>query len=250
MDDNVADPASEVVLWQAEEEASSLHHGGGIVFDQDGYLYLGVGDGDDAPAAQRLTTYRGKVLRLNRDGSVPGDNPFHDGAGPNLDGIYARGLRNPYRLSLDAATGTIHVYDVGAGRWEEINELVAGANYGWAVCEGRCARKGMTDPMFAYPHHGGIASIGGGVVYRGDLLPGEYAGNLFYGDFSNAWIRRLVPGADGEVRDLLFAPADRSASPIASVVDFEVGPDGALYYVDFAGGTIRRVGHSADGDTE
>jgi len=247
---NATSLASEVVLWQDTLDSSDIHHGGGLVFGQDGKLYVSTGDGHDVNpgvthASQLLTTYRGKVLRLNPDGTIPLDNPFHDGAGPNLDAIWARGLRNPFRMSVDSQTGVIHVYDVGGGAWEEVNVLQGGANYGWPLCEGPCATSGITGPVFAYPHSGLDAAIGGGVVYRGTAFPPEYYGSLFYGDYVQSWVRRLVFSPNGSVdQDQPFLPSDGSRfGPYGNVVDLEVGPDGFLYYPDIIGGAIHRVAY-------
>ena len=247
---NTTDLATEVVLYQDLADSSDIHHGGGLAIGPDGALYISTGDGHDtqpgaAHASQRLTSYRGKVLRLNRDGSVPLDNPFHDGPGPNLDAIWALGLRNPFRLSFDAVTGTLHAYDVGGGAWEEVNRLVAGANFGWPICEGVCAVDGMTNPSFAYPHAGRDAAIGGGVVYRGTAFPASHHGNLFYGDFVQSWIRRLVFAGDGSLAgDLPFDPPDGSSDgPTGPVVDLDVGLDGAIYYVNIGGGAVHRISY-------
>ncbi len=247
---NTTSLATERVIFEDSTAAPDVHHGGGLVFGTDGRLYIAVGDGQDSSAgtthvSQRLTSYRGKVLRLNPDGSVPADNPFHDGTGPNLDAIWALGLRNPFRMSVDALTGRVHVYDVGQNLWEEIDVLSRGANFGWPICEGTCGTSGFTNPLFAYQHPTRDGAIGGGVVYRGTAFPASHRGNLFYGDYAQSWIRRLVLAADGSVtQDLPFEPPDGSPDgPTGYVVDLDVGPDGALYYVDIGGGAVHRVSY-------
>ncbi len=245
---NTTNLATEVVLWQDDKESSDIHHGGGLLFGADGKLYISTGDGHDTkPGAthdsQNLTNFKGKVLRINRDGTVPTDNPFFDGAGPNYDEIWARGLRNPFRISYDSESGQIHIYDVGGGSFEEINIGVAGANYGWPICEGVCQIAGMTNPLFAYSHQGEDAAIGGGIVYRGNQFPAEYVGNLFYGDFVRGWIRRLTFQSNSVVsQDLPFAPPEGSTESVGSVVDFRLGPDGSLYYVDIES-SIRKISY-------
>ena len=103
-------------------------------------------------AAQDLTDPRGKIHRINRDGTVPTDNPFHDGAGPNWDSIWARGLRNPFRAYYDSPTGRLFVGDVGGNddtSNEEVNLGVRGANFGWPNSEGPCASP-CTSPLYDY----------------------------------------------------------------------------------------------------
>jgi glucose/arabinose dehydrogenase len=104
---------SERVLYQDPQDANAEHHGGAVSFGNDGKLYFTTGEHFDAPAAQSLSSPRGKVHRINPDGTVPTDNPFYDGTGPNVDSIWARGLRNPYRAFYDAPSGRLFVGDVG-----------------------------------------------------------------------------------------------------------------------------------------
>src|SRR5207344_307873 len=127
--------------------------------------------------AQDLTSPRGKILRINRDGTVPTDNPFYDGTGPNRDEIWARGLRNPFRAFYDSLSGRLYVGDVGGNDYstaqEEVNLGVAGANYGWPTCEGSSCggNPQITTPVYSYPHNGRDASITGGFIYRGSKFP-------------------------------------------------------------------------------
>ncbi|RIK45166.1 MAG: hypothetical protein DCC58_07360 [Chloroflexi bacterium] len=259
---DTVDLHSEAVLWQDNVDAAWWHHGGNLAFGPDGKLYISTGFNDDpAPGssngAQRLDSYHGKILRINRDGTVPADNPFVDGSGPNLDAIWARGLRNPFRFSFDPLTGAIYIADVGGGdssSVEEVNLGLAGANYGWLICEGTCATAGMTDPIFSYPRGNRDASIIGGLVYRGAQFPPEYQGSYFYADYAQNWIRRLTFDANGAVSgSLAFEPTDGTLDgPYGDIVDLKVGPEGALYYVDVAldntgqqtgPGSIRRISY-------
>ena len=116
---------TEVVLYQDPQDANTEHHGGAIVFGNDGKLYFTTGDHFQGAPSQDLTSPRGKIHRINPDGTVPTDNPFYDGNGPNVDSIWALGLRNPYRAYYDAPTGRLFVGDVGgndaATAKEEVN---------------------------------------------------------------------------------------------------------------------------------
>ncbi|HEU4724602.1 MAG TPA: PQQ-dependent sugar dehydrogenase, partial [Candidatus Eisenbacteria bacterium] len=140
---------SEFLLWEDPVSANLEHHGGALFFGPGGKLFITVGEQFYAEDAQLLNTYRGKLLRINPDGTIPTDNPFYDGAGPNHDEIWAYGLRNPVRASYDPVSGRIYIGDVGGNdsntAKEEINVGVAGANYGWPLCEGVCGTPGLTD---------------------------------------------------------------------------------------------------------
>lgn len=246
---NSAPAGSERVLWQNDVQAAIYHQGGGLGFGADGYLYISVGDNLDATSAQSLTTHNGKILRIASDGTVPTDNPFYDGAGPNYDAIWALGLRNPFRFSFDQATHRMLIGDVGEGTYEEVDLGARGANYGWPTCEGVCGVPGMTDPIYTYNHNGRDASIIGGVVYRGTQFGPGYDGSYFFGDYAQNWIKRLTFDGSGNVTgSQSFLPADGSSDgPYGDPVSMCEGPDGALYYVDIGpldvpnSGTIRRV---------
>jgi glucose/arabinose dehydrogenase/PKD repeat protein len=230
---------SEVRLWEEPDVAGTEHHGGSLAFGADGKLYITYGD-QFGEQSQRLDTYRGKVLRINKDGSIPTDNPFYDGAGPNKDEIWAYGLRNPFRMSIDRVTGKMYIGDVGGNdpntAIEEVNLGARGANYGWPLCEGPCTGvPGVTAPIFSYPHAGRDAAITGGLVYRGSQFPSEYYGGYFFGDYVQNTIRRLKFDAGGNVSQVInFWPSSgaKDTDAVGDPVKFLEGPDGSIYYVD------------------
>jgi len=236
---NQASPGSEVVIWQDIQPALEEHQGGGVVFGPDGKLYISVGEAFVPDDAQLMTRYRGKLLRLNPDGTIPADNPFHDGNGPNLDAIWALGLRNPFRCTFDSLTGRLLIADVGGNNneiaMEELNLGAAGANYGWPDCEGGCGTPGFTNPIYSYPHNDRDAAIIGGFIYRGNQFPNAYYGNYFFADYAQNWIRRLTFDTNGNVTGVFnFQPVDgRLDADIGDPTCLEQGPDGALYYSDF-----------------
>jgi glucose/arabinose dehydrogenase len=172
---------SELVLYQDPAAANAEHHGGAINFGNDGKLYFTTGEHFDAGAAQLLTNPRGKIHRINTDGTVPTDNPFHDGAGPNVDSIWAYGLRNPFRAYYDAPSGRLFVGDVGGNDYatavEEVNLGARGANYGWPNCESSCPAP-YTNPIYSYAHNGRDAAVTGGFVYHGTQFPALVPGQL------------------------------------------------------------------------
>ena len=233
-------PGSEFVVWQDDQAAAGEHHGGALAFGQDGKLYITTGEHFNPPDSQLLTNYRGKVLRVNSDGTIPLDNPFHDGAGPNKDAIWAYGLRNPFRMSIDPVTGNMYIGDVGGNdhntAFEEINLGVAGANYGWPLGEGAFGVPGTTPPIYSYPHNGRDASITGGFVYRGTQFPStEYVGSYFFADYVQNTIKRLTFDGNGDVTSVVdFWPADGSPDGplVGDPVKLIEGIDGAIYYVD------------------
>jgi glucose/arabinose dehydrogenase len=246
---------SELVLYQDPQDADAEHHGGALNFGNDGKLYFTTGEHFIAENSQLLTNPRGKIHRINPDGTVPSDNPFFDGAGPNVDSIWALGLRNPYRAYYDAPTGRFYVGDVGGNdnstAKEEVNLGVRGANYGWPDSEGPCSAP-CTSPLYSYPHNGRDASVTGGFVYHGSQFPSSYQGSYFFADYTQNWIRRLTFDAGGNVNGVFnFEPADGTVDgPYGDIVYLAEGPDGALYYVDLGysdiGGTfgvskIRRI---------
>jgi uncharacterized repeat protein (TIGR03806 family) len=210
------DPASERIVLKINKE-SAHHHGGRIAFGPDGFLYLGVGDGNSYANdyAQNLRTLLGKIIRIDIRGTTgtalyrsPADNPFAanttlcgvNGFGPqNCPEIYAWGFRNPWGWSFDRQTGELWVGDVGESEIEEVNRVRRGGNYGWRCFEGTrdisagwpsgqacAARTNLLPPVAEYSHTIGHA-VTGGYVYRGTAIPG-LVGRFLFGDFSSGLI--------------------------------------------------------------
>jgi glucose/arabinose dehydrogenase len=228
---------SEVVLYQDPDFANNEHHGGALAFGNDGKLYFTTGEHFQPGLAQDLSSPRGKLHRINPDGSVPTDDPFYDGAGPNWDSIWALGLRNPFRAYYDAPTGRFFIGNVGSNvastAIEELELGARGANYGWPDTEGPCPPP-CTSPIYSYGHNGRDAAIVAGFVYHGSQFPSSYTGSFFFADYAQNWIKRLTLDAAGKVTGVYnFEPIDGSADgPTGDVVYLTEGPDGALYYVD------------------
>ena len=228
---------SELVLYQDPKDANAEHHGGAVNFGNDGKIYFTTGEHFDAPAAQDLHDPRGKIHRINADGTVPTDDPFYDGSGPNWDSIWALGLRNPYRAYYDAPTDRLIIGEVGgndkATSLEEVNVGARGANYGWPNYEASCPAP-CTSPIYSYPHAGRDSAITGGFVYHGNQYPSAYKGSYFFADYTQNWIKRLTFDASGNVNGVFnFEPPDGSSDgPYGDIVYLTEGPDGALYYVD------------------
>lgn len=250
---------SELVLYQDPQDANSEHHGGAIMFDNAGYLFFTTGEHFIPQLSQQLNNPRGKVHRINKDGTVPGDNPFYDGAGPNWDSIWAYGLRNPFRAFYDETSARMYVGDVGGNdastAKEELNVITRGANYGWPNSEGPCSAP-CTSPVYSYAHNGRDACIVAGFIYRGTQFPAPFRGSLFIADYTQNWIRNLTLDAGGAVTGVTnFEPPDGSVDgPYGDIVALTQGPDEALYYMDLGysdeGGTygvskLRRISYAS-----
>src|SRR5687767_1631116 len=122
------------------------HNGGAIHFGPDGRLYVATGENDVEGNAPSLSSRLGKILRINADGSIPADNPFYTRASGDNRAIWAIGLRNPFNFAFDRASARMFINDVGWRTWEEINEGVRAANYGWPATEGPTTRRHIRAP--------------------------------------------------------------------------------------------------------
>ena len=253
------DPSSERVVITINKD-SVHHHGGGIVFGRDGYLYFGTGDGNSASRndAQDSRTLLGKILRIDVRGttgsalySIPADNPFASsttlcnvsGRGPqNCPEVWAWGLRNPWRWSFDRQTGDLWLGDVGERDFEEVNRVVRGGNYGWRCFEGtRDTGRGcgtpvgpMLPPVAQYTHEFG-QSITGGYVYRGTAIPG-LIGQYLFADFVSGRIWNIPGGTAPTV-----TATDGYDSGL-NVSSFAEDHDGELYVVNMRGDLHRITG--------
>ncbi len=187
-----------VLVDFAVYEDAIYHAGGAMRFGHDDTLYVGVGDHLQQETPQDLGSAFGKIHRFLPDGGIPADNPFAGGGGGRLPSIWAYGLRNPYSLEIDAATGELYINDVGESTWEEINIGVAGGDYGWPDSEGAAVGPGEEGPVYAYRHTQGRCAITGGASYpAGGSFPSTYWGKYFFTDFCAGWVQTLArPGGD------------------------------------------------------
>jgi glucose/arabinose dehydrogenase len=235
------DMGSERVILEIAEPYPN-HNGGQLAFGPDGMLYVAVGDGGSAGDphgnGQNLGTLLGSILRIDVSGdgyTVPGDNPFVGRQGARGE-IWAYGLRNPWRFGFDRQTGALWAGDVGQNRWEEVDRVTRGGNYGWNIMEGfscfstaNCNQSGLIAPRAVYGHGDGC-SVTGGFVYRGPSMP-ELNGYYVYGDFctGNIW---GVNTSGGSPPVLLAA----SGAPISSFAEL---PNGELLAITFSNRIMR-----------
>lgn len=205
---NLVDTDSAQIILRADH-ASELHNGGDIAFGPNGYLYWAIGDGAyKRSPAPKLSSHLGGILRLDIDSNIPyaipADNPYL-GVENALPELWAKGLRNPWRISFDQLTGDFYIADVGEYQIEEVNfqpaDSVGGQNYGWNQFEGTWlyyggARAGLTFPVVEYQHDNGSCSITGGYVYRGSILP-ALAGKYVFSDYCSGILWSTYQEANG-----------------------------------------------------
>ncbi len=221
---DVAEPGSEKVLLEGDDQTKlggqvpAGHQGGAVHFGADGKLYVAIGEQTAEAPAQDLHSLLGKMLRIDPDGGIPADNPFVRRTEGKYGAIWALGLRNPFTFAVQPGTGRIWANDVGSNRFEEVNEIVRGGNYGWPLSEGPTADPRFRGPVWHYP----AASVCGGAFAPKNLpWPAEYRGMYFVMDFVHGWVKTLDPERPGEARP--FAAGFRRP------VDLRFAPDGSLY---------------------
>ena len=288
------------ILLRVPTEPQCCHQAGDLEWGPDGTLYLSTGDTgmsetrpeweltqdelqafmdehdltdyhwsrlvDSERSAQNLQDLRGKILRINKDGTIPKDNPFYGEPGVRWE-IYAYGLRNPYRFKVDPQTGTMYIGVVGPDASYDYDEYVVategGENFGWPRSIGKLFYNEITPddipnyvpPMWEYTYRTGGRSATMGPIYRHDG-PGGFASAFQDKVFLYDWARRWIKWAD--IEDLTFesdtaASVKRAPQQVSmraqrftniktfdqltstTPISMELGPDGALYLAEFAG---------------
>jgi glucose/arabinose dehydrogenase len=223
---NVAVPGSEFVVVDLDPLSTATNHNGGAIhFGPDGKLFIAVGENANGNNAQTLDNRLGKILRINSDGTIPDDNPFFNVATGANRAIWAYGLRNPFTFAFRsfASPMTMYINDVGENTWEEVDQGIAGSNYGWPITEGPTTDAWFVSPLYAYQHPEGCA-IAGAAFYdpQTQQFPAEYDGSYFFADLCGGFIRRIPAGTSTAVG---------FATDIVSPVDLHVSASGSLYYL-------------------
>jgi glucose/arabinose dehydrogenase len=267
---NVADTTEKVLLDINHPYANG--NAGTLAFGNDGYLYLSLGDGggnnNGAGYAQDPTVPLAKVLRFDVDSgdpyAIPPTNPWADGT----DGIaemFAWGLRNPWRISVDSATGDLWIGDVGEASYEEVDVIrngTSGQNFGWAVFEGPMCFTDDPDgnlncdhpenyaaPVMAYdrrsPATDGV--VIGGVVYRGACMP-DLDGRYFFGDYRNGMVRSFPASTsqiDFDSTTDHTADLDPTGVLAGHITSFGVDGYGEMYVTAIGAGSdgVYRIAH-------
>jgi glucose/arabinose dehydrogenase len=257
-----ADTATADAILTIPQPAATNHKGGTVFFDNSGRLLISLGDGGSTPqTSQDPNSLLGKILRIDptsdafpadasKDYAIPTANPFASGGG--LPEIYASGLRNPFRMSVDRGTGDLFIGDVGQGAIEEVDRIAAATtsltNFGWDRREGSLPNNGGADsaaftlPVTEYNHTVGT-TVTGGVVYRGPIedLQAQYIFADFGSDIqwsvpiASLTIGTVLPSASLTVRNTAFTPDVGTAN---TLVGFGTDIEGNVYFVDIFGGEV------------
>lgn len=240
---DVALAGSETILLDLPNLSTATNHNSGAIhFGPDGNLYVAVGDNANSNNAQSFSTRLGKMLRITSTGAIPTDNPFFNQTTGDNRAIWALGLRNPFTFTFQPGTGRMFINDVGQSTWEEINDGIAGSNYGWAICEGFCnpPNPSFRDPIFVYQNTGIDCAITGGAFYNPTIVqfPSTFVGHYFFADFCGGWISEINPAT---------GTGSQFATGISSPVDLKVSPDGFLYYLARTSGSVGRIGFTGSG---
>lgn len=266
-DRNKADMGTERILFEQPQPYSN-HKGGCTIFGPDGFLYVSLGDGGSANDphgnGQNLTTLLGKILRIDvnaRTGSlpygIPRENPFVGKGEGVREEIWAYGLRNVWRFSFDRESGDLWAGDVGQNKFEEVDVITKGGNYGWNWREGFHAFKTngtppadakFIEPVIEYPHlaiydketkHSPGLSITGGYVYRGSKLP-ALRGAYVYADFAAGTIWALRR-ENGKVTESVALYSTPKGTQVKGVSSFAEDLSGELYVLAFEGAVNGKI---------
>ena len=242
--DNTVDSKSELVILEVRQPWGN-HNGGTVLFGPDGYLYLGIGDGgaanDPYNNGQNKNTLLGSIIRIDVNGSskenpytIPKDNPLVGQVNHRAE-LWAWGLRNPWRMSFDRETGALWTGDVGQNKWEEVDIIKKGGNYGWNFREGKNGFRepgetisNTTDPVHEYGRRQG-GSITGGYVYRGTKIP-ELVGSYIFSDYLSRKIWTLQENRENKLTYRSKQIAKKTPIAIAS---FGETPEGEILACGF-----------------
>ncbi|MEO9896724.1 MAG: PQQ-dependent sugar dehydrogenase [Paracoccaceae bacterium] len=217
------------------------HFGSRVVEATDGTLFITIGDRGDRPSAQDRSNHNGAIVRINRDGTVPSDNPFVGQSGIQPQ-IWSYGHRNPQGAGLDEG-GTLWTAEHGARGGDEVNRIKKGANFGWPVISygkhysGDKIGDGTSKAGMEQPSHYWDPSIApsGLLVYSGDMFP-SWRGDIFVGSLKFDYISRLERNGStvSEVEQIKSAETGR-------VRDIVQAPDGAIWFISVGNGTVYRM---------
>ncbi|MFB3081370.1 MAG: sorbosone dehydrogenase family protein, partial [Nitrosomonadaceae bacterium] len=249
-DNLTIDVDSQLTLVDDMPANAGNHNGGTLRFGSDQTLYISHGDDANSSLVQDLTTLNGKILRINRDGTIPSDNPSFPSEPPGKRSeLFCFGLRNPFRFSIDPSTDELFIGDVGSSSREEFDVSTGGENFGWPRYEGTDDRQTganliQPDPTFPIWEYSRLPGSNSGIAlvtyrqknYPSDAsFPPEYDGTYFYADFYHDWIRNIRPDGSGGWMSVDFG------NGFSSPVDGAIGADGSLYLLEYGQALLQIV---------
>ncbi len=268
--DNPSSPTSlvrdRVVLGGITQDLN-YHGAGSVVAAPDGSMYASFGDSttftraeDNALRAQNIDDPHGKLLRFDPEtGRGLPTNPFYDAANPSSwrSRVFAMGMRNPTRFSLDPRTGHVYIGDVGWGHWEEINLARGGENFGWPCYEGNAQTRLYLDnprckaiyaahtrhdlPLYTYSHNNTQAAAIGGPFYTGTSYPAQYRGRMFFADYAQSNLRTIGTDVNGKVT----SPGAIFGTDVGAPVSMHTEINGDISYADILTSTIKRIRYTS-----
>lgn len=216
---------SEWTVYEFDAHGAHQHVGGALRFGRDGMLYASSGECGDGSLSHSLASTAGKIVRLRKDGSIPGDNPFPAETRGRHGAIYARGFRNAFAFDVHPKSGRILVNDVGGALFEEVDELQRGGDYGWPIAEGPARQAPLVDPLHAYDHDHGCCITGGAFYVTAHPSLGErWRDGYFFEEYCANEIRWLSPGRPPRAE--VFGKTS-----VPGPVDLRVAADGSLWYL-------------------
>lgn len=237
----VAQRENELILLEIDHLSKiGWHNGGGLAFGKDGKLYISTGENAEASHAQKSDNLLGKLLRINKDGSIPDDNPRAKTFTGKNRAIVGMGLRNGFHIAVHPLTGKLYLHDVGAN-FEQIEGYDTAAkpvavNYGWPEIDGPIRKKtppaDYREPVYPYDHGSGKGlAICGGDFFQPmsrttGAFPESFDGMYFFGDYGG-WIKYIDPAEPSVRKDF--------ATGINRALDVACAADGTLYYIERAG---------------
>jgi glucose/arabinose dehydrogenase len=258
---NVAAGAGTEILVLPEDPSFGYNHqGGALGFGVDGKLYFTVGEHNHSEYAQDVDSPFGKILRLNPDGTFPANNPFYTSPSAWRSAVWTLGLRNPFSFAFQPGTGRLFVNDVGGGLREEVNEVTAGANYGWPLTEGKF--DAAQHPTFTNPLHDYERGIVGDAITGSSFYnpaanvtrpwPASYHGKYLYTDYGSTYLKTLGPADNFSAsttftNDLPPRPIDVEVAPLTGDVlvltrGSEGNGNGALMRIAYTASDAPSIG--------
>lgn len=229
-----------VIYQQVPKVTGSGHFGSRLAFASDKTLFITLGERQKFDPAQDLTTTLGKVIRINRDGSIPTNNP---GISIQRPEIWSYGHRNPQGAAIRPSSGELWIHEHGPQGGDEINKIVAGGNYGWPVVSYGCnygdpigetcqLGGGTHEPHYIEPSSYWVPisiAPAGMIFYTGNIFP-QWQGNIILGSLAGKALWRVVLEGDSVVfREELFSELGER------IRDVEQGPDGLIYFLTDSG---------------